>query len=77
MDGYDKFIFLFRINMLLDKHCNNGDMLQALFPDIKVITQFDNPFGDRFMLFTLNNNDVQVELDWWNAPYEVKQLCNH
>ena len=64
--------------VIIPDNATNGDMLQTLFPDIKVITQFDNPFGDRFILFTLNNNDIQVELDWWNAPYEeVKQSCNH
>ena len=72
----DRYFFLRSINMLLDKHSSNGDMLQALFPDIKVITQLVDPLGNQFILFTLNNNDVQVELDWWNAPYEEK-LCNH
>lgn len=48
----------------------NGEKLQSVFPDTKIITQFDNPFGDRFMLFTLNDEDMQVNMDWWNAEYK-------
>ena len=48
----------------------NGEKLKEIFPDTKIITQYDNPFGDRFMVFTLNNEDMQVNIDWWNAEYK-------
>jgi hypothetical protein len=48
----------------------NGEKIKELFPDTKIITQYDNPFGDRFMVFTLNNEDMQVNIDWWNAEYK-------
>lgn len=51
----------------------NGELLRALFPDIKIITQYMNSFGDEFMVFMLNNEDQQVNLEWWNASYVVKE----
>jgi hypothetical protein len=50
----------------------NGEMMLSIFPNIKIITQYSNPFGDMFMLFAINNEDCQVSLDWWNAPYKGK-----
>ena len=61
------------INIPKRNRPTNGEILQALFPDIKIITQYMNPFGDEFMVFTLNNEDQQVNLEWWNAPYSVKE----
>ncbi len=54
-------------------NATNGDVIKVLFPDTKIITQYDNPFGDRFILFTLNNEDQQVNLDWWNALYKERE----
>lgn len=54
----------------------NGEKLKEIFPDIKIITQYDNPFGDRFMVFTLNNEDMQVNIDWWNAEYKEPTTRN-
>ena len=48
----------------------NGEKIKEVFPDSKIITQYDNPFGDRFMVFTLNNEDMQVNIEWWNAEYK-------
>lgn len=48
----------------------NGEKIKEIFPDTKIITQYDNPFGDRFIVFTLNNEDMQVNIEWWNAPYK-------
>ena len=48
----------------------NGEKIKEIFPDTKIITQYDNPFGDRFMVFTLNNEDMQVNIDWWNSEYK-------
>lgn len=50
----------------------NGEVIKALFPDTKIITQYDNPVGDVFIVFTLNNEDMQVNLEWWNAPYKAE-----
>ena len=54
----------------------NGEKIKELFPDTKIITQYDNPFGDRFMVFTLNNEDMQVNIDWWNAEYKEPATKN-
>ena len=54
----------------------NGEKIQEIFLDIKIITQYDNPFGDRFMVFTLNNKVMQVNLDWWNAEYKEPTTKN-
>jgi hypothetical protein len=48
----------------------NGEKIKEIFPDTKIITQYDNPFGDRFIVFTLNNEDMQVNIEWWNAEYQ-------
>ena len=48
----------------------NGEKIKEIFPDTKIITQYDNPFGDRFMVFTLNNEHMEVNIDWWNAEYK-------
>jgi hypothetical protein len=48
----------------------NGEKIKEIFPDTKIITQYDNPFGDRFIVFTLNNEDMQVNIEWWNAEYK-------
>jgi len=48
----------------------NGEKLKEIFPDTKIITQYDNQFGDRFIVFTLNNEDMQINLNWWNAEYK-------
>lgn len=61
------------INFPQRRKPTNGEVLQALFPDIKIITQYMNPFGDEFMVFTLNNEDQQVSLDWWDKPYEISK----
>lgn len=54
----------------------NGEKIKEIFPDTKIITQYDNPFGDRFMVFTLNNEDMQVNIDWWNAEYKEPTTKN-
>jgi len=48
----------------------NGEKIKEIFPNTKIITQYDNPFGDRFIVFTLNNEDMEVNLNWWNAEYK-------
>lgn len=55
----------------------NGEKIKEIFPDIKIITQYDNPFGDRFMVFTLNNEDMQVNIEWWNAEYNKGEINRH
>lgn len=54
----------------------NGEKIKEVFPNTKIITQYDNPFGDRFMVFTLNNEDMQVNIDWWNAEYKESTTPN-
>ena len=54
----------------------NGEKIKEIFPDTKIITQYDNPFGDRFMVFKLNNEDMQVNIDWWNAEYKEPTTKN-
>ena len=54
----------------------NGEKIKEVFPDTKIITQYDNPFGDRFMVFTLNNEDMQVNINWWNAEYKEPTTKN-
>ena len=54
----------------------NGKKLKETFPDTKIITQYDNPFGDRFMVLTLNNEDMQVNIEWWNAEYKEPTTKN-
>lgn len=54
----------------------NGEKIKEIFPDTKIITQYDNPFGDRFMVFTLNNEDMQVNIEWWNAEYKEPSIKN-
>ena len=63
-----------RVNIAKRSKVTNGDVIKALFPDTKIITQYDNPFGDRFIVFTLNNEDQQVNLDWWDAPFIPKTV---
>jgi hypothetical protein len=48
----------------------NGEKIKEIFPDTKINTQYDNPFGDRFIVFTLNNEDMQVNIEWWNVEYK-------
>lgn len=48
----------------------NGEKIKEIFPNTKIITQYDNPFGDRFIVFTLNTKDMQVNIEWWNAEYK-------
>ena len=54
----------------------NGEKIKEIFPNSKIITQYDNPFGDRFMVFTLNNEDMQVNINWWNAEYKEPTTKN-
>ena len=48
----------------------NGEKIKEIFPNIKIITQYDNPFGDRFMVFRLNNENMQINMEWWNTEYK-------
>lgn len=54
----------------------NGEKIKEIFPNTKIITQYDNPFGDRFMVFKLNNETMQVNLNWWNAEYKEPTTNN-
>lgn len=65
------------INIPKRNRPTNGEILQALFPDVKIITQYTNPFGETFIAFTLNNEDQQVNLNWWNEPYKIKKRGNN
>lgn len=55
----------------------NGEKIKEIFPNTKIITQYDNPFGDRFIVFTLNNEDMQVNIEWWNAEYKEPTTKNN
>ena len=61
-----------RVLIDIPDNATNGDVIKAMFPNTKIITQYDNPFGDRFIVFTLNNEDQQVNIEWWNAKYKEK-----
>ena len=52
----------------------NGEKLKEIFQDVKIITQYD--IGDSFIVFTLNNVDMQVNIDWWNAEYKEPTTKN-
>ena len=53
---------------VLPDNPTNGDMIKALFPNIKwFINEDDEIFTDHK---TLNSNRVALTRDWWNAPYE-------
>lgn len=50
----------------------NGDMLQALFPNVKWWVNEDNEvFTDHK---TINSNRVAINADWWNSPYEKGEM---
>ena len=59
------------INIPKRNRPTNGEILQVLFPDIKIITYYADPHGKELVPFTLNNEDQQVSLDWWDKPYEI------
>lgn len=55
----------------LPDNATNGDVIKALFSnDVKVITQYDDVFGERFIYLRVGTEKIDLKWDWWNAPYK-------
>ena len=50
----------------LPENATNGDMVKAMFPNLKWCINENNE------VFTVNQNIVRLSLDWWNAPYKAE-----
>jgi len=54
--------------IVIPKNATNGDVIKAMFPDVKIMWITQTKIDVTFM----NNQDYITELDakWWNAPYK-------
>ena len=48
----------------------NGKVIQTVFPDTKIITQYDTPFGQKFIIVKIADKTIEFSLEWWEAEYD-------
>ncbi len=50
----------------------NGDVIKALFPDAKITDHFElgTPIGNIIYIRLCKYQEMRVQQDWWNAPFE-------
>ena len=52
--------------LTIPENPTNGDMVKALF-GVDVVDDFNYTFGVKLN----NSNYIQINKDWWNAPYNA------
>lgn len=56
----------------IPKGATNGDMFEAMFPDIKIHKHEKTDICDAYIQIDIWDFSICVSEDWWNAPYKEK-----
>ena len=70
--GYELMHGDYDVLAKLQDNCTNGDMIKALFPNACITDHFEGnaPIGDIIYIRLDKYQEMRVQEDWWNAPYE-------
>ena len=54
----------------IPKGATNGDMIKAMFPNIKIHEHEKTDICDAYIQIDIWDFSIYVSKDWWNAPYK-------